>query len=124
MVSLIYTTTSNKRIKVYFDELDQVWIAYKDLGDLFNSTYEEIEEQRSNLLYEDSDNPICMEMSVVFTGEKYYSLFLIMIIGRVLNETEIESLTKWYNTMTEEHSIELSDEFNKNLTKAIKSKNQ
>lgn len=124
MVSLIYTTTKDKKIEVYFDESDQIWIAYKDLGNLLDTTYKEIEEQKNSLLYEDADNPICMEMNKVSTGEKYYSLFLIMIIGQVLNETETNNLIRWYNIMTEEHSIELSKEFNENLSKAIKSKNQ
>lgn len=124
MVSLIYTTTNNKKIKIYFDEFDQIWVAYEDLEDLLNTTYKEIEEQRSHLLHEDANNPICHEMYTVPKNEKYYSLFLVMIIGRVLNEIETTNLMKWYNTMTEEHSIELSEEFNKNLSKAIKSENK
>ncbi|HCO67948.1 MAG TPA: hypothetical protein DIT04_09385 [Dysgonomonas sp.] len=120
MVSLIYTTTRNKKVKVYFDESDQIWIAYNDLSDLLNTTYEEIDKQRSHLLLEDANNPICQEMQTMNPKERYYSLFLIMVIGQILNKTEIDNLIRWYNIMTEEHTIEVSEEFNKNLSKAIK----
>lgn len=124
MVSLIYTTTRDKKIKVHFDEFDQIWVAYGDLKNLLNSTNEEIEEQRNNLLKVDADNPICMEKIIVSTKEKYYSLFLVIAIGRVLNETETTNLMEWYNTITKEHDIKLSEEFNENLAKAIKSENK
>jgi hypothetical protein len=112
-IPLIYTTTRQKKVNVYFEKNCNAWIIPSDLKILFDTNEEQIEE----IILANLEKRYIGITSI--STFKYLNFVYVVEIGKQINRTETEELIKWHKIMTREYSLCTSDEFNRNLSKIL-----
>lgn len=119
MVSLIYKTRKNGNIPVYFDSMNEGWIMYLDLGKLYNTSQDKIDEIVKNIELSDTDKENIKEYYDYLIKNRCFNIYYVLLIGKYINEDEANDLIRWYKLMTEEYDSTVAKEFNDNLLKAL-----